>query len=71
MSTSTIPKAVRSAVCRNAWRLAMTEAYQAIRDDLEQRAHNLLQLADTSPEEVIQILDDSTVVQTPALEEIE
>ncbi len=40
-----------------------------MRGDLEQRAINLLQLADTSPEEVIKIIDDLNVVQVPAIEE--
>lgn len=59
----TLPKAVRTAVNRNAYRIAKSQAYEGLRKDLEQRAHALLRQPKVTVDEVVAALNGHHVEQ--------
>ena len=65
MPAGALPKFVRSAVNRNAQRLALTKAYQALRDELQVRAQELWQQSGATAETVARALDMTTIDYGP------
>lgn len=63
MSKPTLPKAVRTAINRNAFRIAKSQAYEGLRKDLEQRAHALLCQPKATVNDVVAALDRHHVEQ--------
>jgi hypothetical protein len=66
MHQNILPKPVRSAINRNAFRLAKTQAYVALKQDLEQRARTLMEQPHARINEVIAVLDLTHVVHASA-----
>lgn len=62
MPKHTLPKAIRTAINRNAFRIAMTEVYESLRKDMEQRAQTLMSQPHATVNEVVAILDENYVV---------
>jgi len=54
-----LPKPVLAAINRNAFRIAKTEAYTAIKRDLEQRACTLMEQPQATIAEVVAVLDSN------------
>jgi hypothetical protein len=65
MSTRTLSKAVQTAVNRNAYRLAISRAYQAFRDELQDRAIDLLNRPQATAQSVIDELEHADVDYAP------
>lgn len=59
MLSSNLPKPVLAAINRNAFRIAKSEAYAAIKQDLEQRARTLLLQPQATIAEVVAVLDSN------------
>jgi hypothetical protein len=59
MSTNKLPKSIQAAVNRNAFRIAKTQAYEALRVALEQRARASMKTPDASVPAAILILESS------------
>jgi len=68
MQSQNLPKPLLAAINRNAFRIAKTEAYPAIRRDLEQRAWHLMSQPHATTLEVIALLDGNHYMQTSAKE---
>jgi hypothetical protein len=66
MHQNILPKPVRSAINRNAFKIAKTVAFQSIRKELTERAQTLMQQPHATINEVIAVLDLDYVVQTRA-----
>lgn len=64
MTKHALPKAVRTAINRNAFRIAMTEAYEGLRKDLEKRAQTLMCQPRAAVNDVIAILDSHHILHT-------
>jgi hypothetical protein len=59
MSTHKLPKSIQAAVNRNAFRIAKTQAYEALRAALEQRARASMERPDVGVPDAILILESS------------
>jgi hypothetical protein len=59
MLSHTLPKPVLAAINRNAFRIAKSDAYEAIKQDLEQRARTLLEQPHATIAEVVAVLDSN------------
>lgn len=59
MLSNNLPKPVLAAINRNAFRIAKTEAYAALKQDLEQRARTLMEQPQATIAEVIAVLDSN------------
>jgi hypothetical protein len=59
MQSLNLPKPVLAAINRNAFRIAKTEAYAALKQDLEKRARTLMEQPHATIEEVVAVLDSS------------
>ena len=57
MLSNNLPKPVLSAINRNAFRIAKSDAYEAIKQDLEQCARTLLEQPQATISEVVAVLD--------------
>lgn len=66
MYQNILPKPVLSAINRNAFRIAKTEAYATIKSNLKRRAHHLMSQAHATSHQVVEILDGNHYVQTSA-----
>lgn len=66
-----LPKAVRTAINRNAFKIAMTAGYQSLRIELEERARSLMRSPHATVADVIATLDRDRrgIVQTPGQDE--
>lgn len=64
MHQNFLSKPVLSAINRNAFRIAKTEAYATIKSDLERRAHHLMSQPHATIHEVVAILDGNHCEQT-------
>ena len=63
MKTNTLPKSIRAAINAQAFRIAQTQAYEALRVALEQRAQALMQKPDASVQDAILVLESSQVLE--------
>lgn len=59
MAKPALPKSIRAAINAQAFRIAQTQAYEALQVALEQRAHESMQRPDTSVQDAILILESS------------
>ena len=59
MKSSSLPKSVRAAINAQAFKIAQTHAYEALRAALEQRAQVVMQKPDSSVQDVILVLESS------------
>lgn len=59
MHSNNLPKPVLAAINRNAFRIAKTEAYALLKQDLEQRARTLMEQPQATIAEVIAVLDSN------------
>lgn len=60
-----MPSAVRSAINRNAQRIATTTAYKALKEELEARAADLYLYYRDNPNAVVQRLDEMDIDYGP------
>lgn len=64
MAKPALPKSIRAAINAQAFRIARTQAYEALRVALEQRAQESMQRPDASVQEAILILESSHDFET-------
>lgn len=57
MQHRSLPKVVQSAINRKALKLAQTDAYRTIKQELEQRARTLMEQPHATIHEVVAVLD--------------
>jgi hypothetical protein len=67
MNKSYLPSVIKTAIRRNAHRIANSKAYAALRDELHEQACDLWLNSKVSPEIVIEQLDRADVDYVPRI----